>query len=135
MAYFSGDGTTGKKMGEKVLIVEDDKTLRHVAVELFKALGYETLTAEDAVAALRVIQNEKDPIDYVFSDVVMPRGMNGVELAEQLKQISPTTKVLLASGYPFEKIENAGQIDEKSFISKPYRAAQLIEKMEMLKSR
>lgn len=117
----------------KVLVVEDDKTLRRAAVELFKALGYETMTAEDGVAALQIVQSDDD-IDYIFSDVVMPKGLNGVELAEKAREIRPNIKVLLASGYPFDKIDTHGTIDESSFISKPYRTAQLLEKMEGLKS-
>lgn len=116
----------------KVLVVEDDKTLRRAAVELFKALGYDTMTAEDGVSALRIVQ-DSDDIDYIFSDVVMPRGINGIELAEKAREIRPSIKVLLASGYPFEKLDTNG-IEESSFISKPYRTAQLLEKMELLKS-
>lgn len=125
-------GELDKEMS-KVLVVEDDKTLRRAAVELFKALGYETMTAEDGVSALRMVEDSHD-IDYIFSDVVMPRGINGVELAEKAREIRPNIKVLLASGYPFDKIDTHGSIDETSFISKPYRTAQLLEKMEGLKS-
>lgn len=117
----------------KVLIVEDDQNLRRAAMELFKALGYETVTAADGVAALNILQSELD-IAYVFSDVVMPKGINGVELAEKARELRPDIKVLLASGYPFEKIDTHGTIEESSFISKPYRTAQLAEKMEYLKS-
>lgn len=117
----------------KVLVVEDDKTLRRAAVELFKALGYETMTAEDGVSALRMVEDSHD-IDYIFSDVVMPRGINGVELAEKARELRPNIKVLLASGYPFEKLDTHGAIDESSFISKPYRTAQLLEKMQGLKA-
>ena len=120
-------------LSEKVLIVEDDQNLRRAAVELFKALGYETLTAGDGVAALKLLEDQPD-VNFVFSDVVMPRGINGVELAEKARELRPEIKVLLASGYPFEKIDTHGAIDESSFISKPYRTAQLAEKMEFLKS-
>ncbi len=117
----------------KVLIVEDDSTLRRAAVELFKALGYETLTAGDGVTALMLL-NEQPDIGYVFSDVVMPRGINGVELAEKARELRPDIKILLASGYPFEKLDMPKSFDESSFISKPYRTAQLAEKMDSLKN-
>jgi CheY-like chemotaxis protein len=115
----------------KVLIVEDDKTLRRATVELFKALGYETVTAEDGVAALSILEAEPS-INFLFTDVVMPKGVNGVELIEKARDLRPDIKALLASGYPFEKIDTHGVIDESSFISKPYRTAQLMEKLEGL---
>ena len=118
----------------KVLIVEDDSTLRRAAQELFKALGYETVSASDGVAALNLIRDHSD-IGFIFSDVVMPRGINGVELAEQARALRPGIKVLLASGYPFEKIDTHGSIDEESFISKPYRVTQLAEKLDALNAR
>jgi len=117
----------------KVLIVEDDQNLRRAAMELFKALGYETATASNGVDALSILEEQKD-IQYIFSDVVMPKGINGVELAEKARALRPDIKVLLASGYPFDKIDTHGTIEESSFISKPYRTAQLAEKMEFLKS-
>lgn len=118
----------------RVLIVEDDSTLRRAAQELFKALGYETIAASDGVAALNLIRDNAD-IGFIFSDVVMPRGINGVELAEQARTIRPGIKILLASGYPFEKIDTHGSIDESSFISKPYRVTQLAEKLDALNAR
>ncbi len=117
----------------KVLIVEDDSTLRRAAVELFKALGYETLTAGDGISALRILEEQTD-VGYIFSDVVMPRGMTGVELVEKARELRPGIKVLLASGYPFDKLDMPGSIDESCFISKPYRTAQLAEKMGGLKN-
>ena len=120
-------------MTDKVLIVEDDKTLRRAASELFKALGYETLTAEDGAAALKILES-REAIDFIFSDVVLTKGLNGVELAEKARELIPGIKVLLASGYPFDKIDTHGVIDEDSFISKPYRVGQLSEKLDRLKT-
>ncbi len=118
------------KFRETVLIVEDDKTLLSVAVELFEAMGYETLTAGDALKALNLLEMQQ--IDVIFSDVVLPKGLNGVELVERAKQLHPDIKILLASGYPFDKIEHDSALDENSFVSKPYRVAQLQAKLEAL---
>ncbi|PZP54599.1 MAG: hypothetical protein DI586_09420 [Micavibrio aeruginosavorus] len=117
----------------KVLIVEDDSTLRRAAVELFKALGYETVTAGDGITALSLL-NEQPDIGCIFSDVVMPRGMTGVELVEKARELRPGIKILLASGYPFEKLDMPLSIDETCFISKPYRTAQLAEKLGAMKN-
>ncbi len=116
----------------RVLIVEDDKTLRRATVEVFKALGYETLTAEDGVTALQILQGG-NAVELIFSDMVLPKGIDGAELASKARAMNPNVKILLASGYPFDKIETRGEISEENFISKPYRISQLEEKLQNLK--
>src|SRR5690606_4723818 len=65
-----------------VLIVEDEPEVRDIATEIFESLGYKVLTASDAIAALETLNRDLH-IDVLFSDVVMPRGMNGLELAHE----------------------------------------------------
>ena len=117
----------------KVLIVEDDKSLRGATGELFNILGYETVMAADGQAALKILEQDQT-IDFLFTDVVMPKGINGVELIERAREMRPNIKVLMASGYPFDKIDTHGAVDESSFIIKPYRVAQIAAKMQTLKA-
>ncbi len=92
---------------KRVLLVEDDKDVRASTVFLLEALGCEVLEAADASPVPGML--EKDPtIDLLLSDVVLPGGKNGVELAREAKQIRPDLKVILVSGYPEGILENAG---------------------------
>ena len=106
----------------RVLVVEDDLELAQLVAELLQSLGYSVTLADRAQAALDLISSG-EPIDLVFSDVVMPGGMNGVQLARELAARSPQTPVLLTSGYndAVEDLDSKGL----SFIPKPYRPEDL----------
>ncbi len=106
----------------RVLVVEDDLELAELVAELLQSLGYSVTLADRAQAALDLISSG-EPIDLVFSDVVMPGGMNGVQLARELAARSPQTPVLLTSGYndAVEDLDSKGL----SFIPKPYRPEDL----------
>jgi len=106
---------------ERVLIVEDDPLVMESARELFQAMGYATLHANDAAAALRVLQRDSE-IDVLFSDVMMPNGMTGLDLAREVRQRYPRIKIILASGFP--------QSDQDfSIVGKPYRLADLAREL------
>jgi PAS domain S-box-containing protein len=115
-----------------VLIVEDEPAVLEVATEIFESLGYDVLTATDAIAALDVLGQE-DSIDVLFSDVIMPNGMNGVELSRKAREMRPKIKVLLASGYPMSTLPSEGFDGGISFISKPYRWTELSDKLRLLR--
>ena len=83
---------------EVVLVVEDEDALREMAADSLQTLGYRVLTAGDARAALEILRGD-GRIDILFSDVVMPGGMNGAQLAGEASAIRPGLKVLLTSGY------------------------------------
>jgi PAS domain S-box-containing protein len=116
-----------------VLIVEDEPSVLDVACEIFESLGYDVLTADHAAAALDVLRGEAS-IDVLFSDVVMPFGMNGVELAQKARELRPGIKILLASGYPMSALPSGGLDQGVSFISKPYRWTELAEKLRGLRT-
>ena len=84
---------------EKILVVEDDARVRKVSARRLKSLDYEVVEAENGDAALAILERRPD-IDLVFSDIVMPGGMDGVQLAEQVKKKYKKVKVLLTTGYP-----------------------------------
>jgi CheY-like chemotaxis protein len=90
-------------------------------------LGYGVLTAPDGPSALSVLRREPD-VQILLSDIAMPHGMNGVELARAAVRLRPDLRVLLASGYPMTALprgDGAAVLDEFPFLSKPYRSSQL----------
>jgi len=117
---------------ETILIVDDEPGLLELAQESLQALGYKTLSANSAKAALDWL-DKKPHIDLTFSDVVMPGGMNGYELAEQIRNKYPNTKVLLTSGYT-EKAGTKASSNQlnKDLLSKPYSQTNLANKIREL---
>lgn len=83
---------------ERILIVEDEETVRHLAVRILEGLGYRVLSAANAGEALLICEHERDPIDLILTDVVMPK-VSGRELIERLEQIRSDFKVLYMTGF------------------------------------
>jgi PAS domain S-box-containing protein len=118
----------------RILVVEDDPEVLDVTVEMLRGLGYEVLTAPDGPSAIAVLRRDPE-IDVLFTDIVMPRGMNGVELAREARRLRPNVRVLLASGYPASVLASdhgAGDDGEFAFLSKPYRSAELVDRLRAL---
>jgi PAS domain S-box-containing protein len=114
---------------ETILVVEDDPAVRTVAVMHLEALGYQVLAAEDGAAALRVLQ-ASDAVDLLFTDLIMPNGMNGQELVRKARQQHPTLKALFTSGYSEQFIKARDSVDQDvPLIGKPYRRQALAEKI------
>jgi PAS domain S-box-containing protein len=110
--------------GETVLAVEDNAALRRIVVRQLAELGYRPLEAESAAAALAVL--EREHVDLLFSDVIMPGELSGLELARTVVGRWPHIGVLLTSGFPGTKI--AGSLGEEGtarLLSKPYRKPDL----------
>ena len=115
--------------GERVLLVEDDDLVRSYATTVLKKLGYEVVSAADGREALELIRSQPD-IAVLFTDVIMPGGMTGPELAAQAREIRPTLPVLFASGYT----EDAMTLHDHRFaddllLTKPYKKADLALKL------
>jgi CheY-like chemotaxis protein len=114
---------------DTVLIVEDEPDLMEVAAELFRSMGYEVLTAGNATDALEILQR-RPRIDTLFTDVMMPNGMSGIELAKLTRTRYPDIKIILASGFPLPALKaQHGNLDEFTFMSKPYRLSDLAKKL------
>jgi CheY-like chemotaxis protein len=113
---------------ETILVVEDDRDVRLVTVAMLNNLGYNVLEAEDGPSALSVLVENFKNIDLVFCDVIMPSGMSGFDLANELKRHYQDIKLLMTSGYPDKVIDRDG-IDNANIIllGKPYRKAELAE--------
>jgi PAS domain S-box-containing protein len=108
------------------LIVEDDPDVLESAVVSLRSLGYEVLTAENGPGALDVLRRPQK-IDLLFSDVVMPKGMTGIELAREARKLRPEVKVLLVSGYPRSVLEANEPLGDFVLIAKPYRLEELLQ--------
>jgi PAS domain S-box-containing protein len=115
-----------------VLVVDDDPELLRVAVEMLKAAHYQVYTAEDAAHAIVLLQHET-PIDILFTDIVMPGNMSGMDLARRAVRLRPNLCVLLTSGYPRDALRSRhGVGDEVAFLSKPYRLGALVDALSHL---
>ncbi|WP_409523063.1 ATP-binding protein [Nitrincola sp. MINF-07-Sa-05] len=116
----------------KVLVVEDDELVRGHAAELLESLEYQVLSAENGAVALDLIRQD-DTIDILFTDIIMPGGMNGRELADQALQIRPELKILFTSGYTEHAILHQGWFEPGiQMLSKPYRRQDLVDKLTTL---
>lgn len=117
-AHGRGELPTGT---ERILVVDDEHELLDVAETYLHELGYQVLTASDAESALATLAETPD-IDLLFSDIVMPGDMNGIELARQACRRHPGLKVLLTSGFPRQALENRdGHHIGHPLLRKPYR--------------
>jgi CheY-like chemotaxis protein len=110
---------------ERVLLVEDDAAVLALGIEMLSDLGYSVITASDANSALEILRRG-ERIDIVFSDVVMPGGKSGVQLATEAQKTTPGIKVLLTSGYTGEALLRHTTGEEPvPILAKPYRQQEL----------
>ena len=108
-----------------ILVVEDETEVRAVALNFLRSLGYAAYEATGAEEALRCLQDHPD-IDLLFSDIVLGRGMTGVELAEQARHQCPDLPVLLTSGYEhLSQDVSPAALDRFPMLPKPYRREEL----------
>jgi len=121
-------------LGETVLIVDDEETVLEVAAEILRRMNYDVLRARSGKEALTLLRNNPDRIRAVLLDLVMP-DMGGGETFDRIREIAPSVKVLLSSGYCLD-----GQASEilargcDGFIQKPYQAAALSARLRALLS-
>ena len=112
-----------------MLLVEDDDLVREYAREQLLALGYRVLVARSGAEALAMIGQDAG-IDLLFTDVVMPGGINGRQLADAARAQRPDLPVLFASGFPENALTRNGRIDAGVvLLAKPYRRADLARKL------
>jgi signal transduction histidine kinase/CheY-like chemotaxis protein len=115
-----------------ILLIDDEKMILDIGLELLEELGYTVLSAMNGQEAIDVFQKDQDNIDLVIMDMIMP-GMGGGETFDRLKEINPEVKVLLSSGYSINgqatKILRRGC---DGFIQKPFNMYQLAEKVQRI---
>lgn len=113
---------------ENILIVEDEAALAEYAEEILKERGYTVYSVVNAADALTILENTS--IDLLFTDIVMPGGMGGYELAEKASQMNPNLKVLVTSGFA-DKAEGNKKY-EFELLTKPYNRDDLLEKLHLI---
>lgn len=116
-----------KGRGETILFVEDDDKIREMTKTLLEQCGYNVLQAQDAITGLQLWRENKDKISLLFTDMILPRGITGRQLAEQLSNEKPNLKVILAITYTPElaQIEFA-EFKKWLFLQKPYMPSAVV---------
>ncbi len=114
---------------ETILVVEDDDQVRDVAVEMIEELGYRVITATNGPEALARLR-AGEPIDLLFSDILMPGGMSGVALATQARKLDRGLGVLLTSGYVADERADLGS-SGLPLLEKPYRHDKLAQMLRV----
>ena len=124
-------GIAGFERGDKsILIVEDDTLVREYVVTQIDSLGYRTLAASNATEALAII-NGPEGIDLLFTDVIIPGGMNGRQLAIEAVKRRPGLKILYTSGYTENAIVHHGRLDVGVLLlPKPYLRSDLAQMIQ-----
>ena len=118
--------------GETVLVVEDDEAVLAMAVESLEDLGYRVLVAHNGPDALEIVKS-LDHIDILFSDIVMPGGINGAELAAEARRLRPSIRVLLTSGYTGTALAREhGLPANMPVLGKPYRRDELAAQLRVI---
>jgi CheY-like chemotaxis protein len=104
-----------------VLVVDDEPALRMIIVEVMQGLGYATLEAGDGAEALRILQSPRQRIDLLVSDVGLPGGMNGRQVADAARTARPELKVLFITGYAENAVLSHGHLDPGMHVmTKPF---------------
>ena len=117
---------------ETILVVEDDEGVRAAVVDMLSELGYRVFKAETAEKALEILGGV-DPIDLIFTDVVMPGPINTREFGRRAAQMRPGIIVLYTSGYTQNAIVHNGALDDDvHLLSKPYRRGELARKLRAM---
>jgi CheY-like chemotaxis protein len=112
----------------RILVVDDEPTVRRFATRVLVEAGYRVEEAADGAAALERVQGGTMPPDAVVSDIVMPR-VNGVELLRALTTTHPGLPIILMSGYGTEQLQGMGIAAPCAILSKPFSADRLLEEV------
>ena len=112
--------------GQRILVVEDNPTIRVLVARTLESLGYEVQRAADGVEALDTIEASADPISLVISDIVMP-GMGGLELHEKVRKQYPDIQVLMMTAYPLGEVPEGLVTMQDRMIHKPFTMQQLAQ--------
>ncbi len=122
---------------ETILVVEDEESLRSLVARILGELGYTVLRAATAIEAMEIMKATDNPVDLLLTDVVLPGGMQGSDLARSLVKSWPDLPVIYMSGYTRDAIVHAGRLDEGvNYLEKPFTPDALAAKVrEVLASK
>ncbi len=124
-------GTGAERVGdETILLVEDNEDVALTARDHLESLGYRVLVAADGEAALRLAEEHRDRIALLFSDIIMPGGMNGLQLADEVERRLPQLPVLMTTGFNAQSpgIDRADRVG-RDVLAKPYRRQELADRV------
>jgi CheY-like chemotaxis protein len=113
---------------ERILVVEDNADLLEATSAMLTTFGYRVLCARNGEEAIEILKSGQE-FELLFSDVVMPNGLNGVELAREARRLNKDIGVLLTSGYAGDVLERHQAADEFPIIDKPYRLSDLAQRL------
>jgi two-component system, cell cycle sensor histidine kinase and response regulator CckA len=121
-------GAPGKRGTETILLVEDEEPVRKLARTMLERLGYKVLAATDGPGAMQLWAEHGGQVDLLFTDMVMPNGMTGIQLGQLFQQSKPQLKIVVMSGYSEDMIGTSSQSGARvSFLAKPFQAEVLAE--------
>ena len=120
-----------------ILVVEDSDEVLAIAREILESAGYHVSTAANGEQALRLFEeiHPQDRVDLLFTDLVMPGGMNGLVLADAVVERDPSVSVLMTTGYNEELVINGPRARATDVLSKPYRRAELLDRVSQALNR
>lgn len=123
------DAGLAREAGRKrrILVVEDNEDVRDLAEAMLEAADYEVLSAPSGERALELL--EKEQVDLVFTDVIMPGGMNGLQLVEQVHASKPGMPVLVTTGYMDELPARGARDKSLEVLAKPYQHQDLLDRV------
>lgn len=128
----TNDEKTEASGSERILVVEDDENVRRITVSILTDQGYEIVSAVDGNEAIEHLKGDT-VFGLLFTDVILPGGLNGVDIAKQAEQLQPNIKVLYTTGYAENSILHSGRLDRSvTLLNKPYRRAELLEQVRLV---
>ncbi len=119
----------GDPKRQVVLVVEDEPVLRMAAVDLVEDAGFEAVEAADAIQAIEILEERRD-VGIVFSDIDMPRGMDGMKMAALIRDRWPPIQIILTSGY--FSVEKVRMPSRSVFFPKPYETSKIVEALHRM---
>jgi CheY-like chemotaxis protein len=123
----SSNPTRAYSASEAILVVEDDPDVAEIVLSILNDAGYSTYLANNSREALSLLNTARE-VDLLFTDLIMPGGMNGVELARAARELRPAMKILLTSGYTaVAGVGEAATREGFPLILKPYRQHELVD--------
>jgi two-component system, cell cycle sensor histidine kinase and response regulator CckA len=120
------DGAVVRGGRETVLVVDDEEPIRDLVVDMLYRSGYTALTASDGERAVKLYRAERERIDLVILDIIMP-GMGGIRCLEEILRVKPSARVLVATGIATEEsAKDCMAAGARGFLSKPYRSSEML---------
>ena len=117
-----------RRGAETILVVEDNEDVLELAVHALTKRGYNVLSAASGEQALHILQGTGASVDLMFSDIIMPGGITGLVLAERAREMFPTIRILLATGYN-EELVNGSHPHADDVLSKPYQETDMASRV------